>query len=88
MELQGETEGAGAISGVREGIEKGVTGCALTKPARHGKRGLGKEGNWEDGGKNPRTFRAALPEKSVPRPFPAEGCSGRAATRIAMQMNF
>ena len=35
-ELQGEAEGAGSLTGVREGLGEGVTGYAPTNPAQHG----------------------------------------------------
>ena len=43
-ELQVEAEGEGAISRVREGISKGVTGGAPPNPAGRGKRGVGAGG--------------------------------------------
>ena len=52
------------------------------------KGGLGKEGNGEGGGNDPRTYRMSFTAKAGKRPCPVEGCSVRAATRTAMRMNF
>ena len=52
------------------------------------KGGSGQEGDKEVGGDEPRAFRMALPEKSGPRPFPVEGCSGRAVMRTSMRVHF
>ena len=43
-ELQGAAAAAAAMSGVREGIDKGVTGDAPPNPARRGERGVGVRG--------------------------------------------
>ena len=88
MELQGEAAGAGALSGVREQLVEGVTGCAPPNPSRHGKREDGAGGIQVRWGKNPRTFRMASPDKSVPSTCPYEGCSGREATRTDMRVTF
>ena len=52
------------------------------------KGGSGQESDKEDGGDKPRTFRMVFSAKSGPRPFPFEGCIGRAATRTAMRVHF
>ena len=52
------------------------------------KEGTGKEGNGEGGGEDPRTYRMEFPTKAGPRSCPVEGCSGQAATRMAMQVHF
>ena len=52
------------------------------------KGGLGKVGNNEGGGSDPSTYRMVYPEKSVPRPCPVEGCSGRAETRTEVRIHF
>ena len=49
---------------------------------------LGQEVNKAVGGNNPRTYRMAFPEKSIPSPCPVEGCSGQASTQMAMRMHF
>ena len=49
---------------------------------------LGKVGNKEGGGDNPRTYTMVFPEKSGPRPCPVKRCSGRAETRTEMQVHF
>ena len=41
-----------------------------------------------DAGAGPRTFRMNFPEKGGSRSFPVEGCTGRAATRMAMRVHF
>ena len=43
-ELQVEAAGAGALSGVREGLGKGVTVCTLPNPSRRGEMGVGAGG--------------------------------------------
>ena len=40
-ELQGEAAGVSDMSGVREGIGEGVTGCAQPNPTHSGERGVG-----------------------------------------------
>ena len=39
-------------------------------------------------GEEPQTYCMAFLAKGVPRSFPVEGCIGRAATRMAMWVNF
>ena len=51
------------------------------------KWGLGQEGDEEEGGDDPRTYRMAFPAKAGPMPCPVEGCSGRALTRIVMRVH-
>ena len=58
---------------------------------QHGvaKGGLGPEGDEVDGGDDkPRTYRLAFTTRAGPRPFPVEGCSGRASTRTTMRVHF
>ena len=43
-ELQGATVGVGELPGVREGLGKGITGCAPPNPARRGEWGTGAGG--------------------------------------------
>ena len=52
------------------------------------KGGPGQEGDIEGRGDNPRTYRMLFPEKVGLKPFPVEGCSGRVATRMDMQVHF
>ena len=67
-ELQGESLGAGALPGLREGFGEGVNGHVPQNPAQSEKMGMGKEGYEEVRGNKTRTFRMAFPEKAGPRP--------------------
>ena len=60
------------------------------RQTQHGveKGGPGQEGEKKGEGDKPRTFRMVFSAKSGPRPFPVEGCIGRAATRTAMRVHF
>ena len=51
------------------------------------KGGLGKVGNKEGRGNEPRTFNMEFPAKAGPMPCPVEWCTGRAATRTAMRVH-
>ena len=55
---------------------------------RVAKGGLGKDGDGEGGGDDPRKFRMAFPDKAGPRPFPFEGCSRHAVAWTDMQVHF
>ena len=46
-EFQGKTAGTGALPGVWEGTDEGVTGGATSNPERRGKRGVGVGGRRE-----------------------------------------
>ena len=52
------------------------------------KGGLGPEGDEEDRGDKPITYRLEFPAKAGPMPCPVEGSSGRALTRTAMRVHF
>ena len=51
------------------------------------KGGLGSEGDEEDGGDKPITYRLEFPAKAGPRTCPVEGCSVRALTHMAMMVH-
>ena len=68
----------------RKDLDKGSLLMNRQTQHRVVKGGLGSEGEKADGVNDPRTCRLAFPGRAGPRPFPVEGCSGRASTRTAM----
>ena len=63
---QGDTAGAGALTGVREGIGKRVNGGAPPNPARRGKRGFGAGGQRGRRGQKAQDFQDKdLPSRRV-----------------------